>query len=292
MEREQDRWKRIYHYVLEAAGVDHNTRHLYPDNLIVGVLLWAALSDRPVSWACHRCHWPSAICPKMLPSQSVMSRRLRTAAVIGVLQRCFGLMREHLPSGMLKFIDAKPLAVGGCSKDADALYGRAASCRAKGYKIFSINDGLCGAPDDWLLGPMNFSEQRAADVLLQRIPPSVLVIGDGEYDVSRLYDTAAQRDSALLAPAPPDAKGTGHHYQSQHRLSALALARSTAGSFLLMSRITIEQSFGHFTSFAGGLGHLPAWVRRPHRVIVWIGAKYLIDLDRRIELRKRTANVA
>ena len=183
--------------------------------------------------------------------------------------------------------NAKPLPVGGCSKDADALYGRAASCKAKGYKLFVLQDAAAGVADTWLLGPMSWSEQKAADVLLERLSGSALVIGDGEYDVSRLHDLAASHDSALLTPPPPDAKSTGHHYQSPHRKNGLALARSSVGAVLLMLRIGIEQSFGNLTSFGGGLGPLPAWVRRPHRVVVWVAAKLLINLDRQIQLRQR-----
>lgn len=287
MEREQDRWKRIYRQVCVAAGIDHNTRHVHSDCLIVGVLLWSALNDRPVYWGCMALHWPGPIRPHALPSQTCMSRRLRTASVAAVLQRSYGQLRDQLPSGMVKYIDAKPLPVGGCSKDADALYGRAASCKAKGYKLFVLQDAAAGVADTWLLGPMSWSEQKAADVLLERLSGPALVIGDGEYDVSRLHDLAASHDSALLTPPPPDAQSTGHHYQSPHRKNGLALARSSVGAVLLMSRIGIEQSFGNLTSFGGGLGPLPAWVRRPHRVVVWVAAKLLINLDRQIQLRQR-----
>jgi len=287
MEREQDRWKRVYRQVRVAAGIDHNILHLHADGLIVGVLLWAAMNDRPISWGCHRIHWPGPIRPRALPSQSCMSRRLRTQSVAAVLERSYGQLRDQLPSGMLKYIDAKPLPVGGCSKDADALYGRAASCKAKGYKLFALLDAAAGVADTWLLGSMSWSEQKAADVLLARLGGPSLVIGDGEYDVSRLHDLAAVHDSALLTPAPPDAKSTGHHYQSPHRKNGLALARSSVGAVLLMSRIGIEQAFANLTSFGGGLGPLPAWVRRPHRVVVWVGAKMLINLDRQIQLRQQ-----
>jgi len=118
------------------------------------------------------------------------------------------------------------------------------------------------------------------------------MVGDGEYDVSRRYDLAASKESALLAPAPCDAKGTGHHYLSPHRKNGLALAKSTAGGELLMSRFKIEQSYGQFTCCHGGLGPLPAWVRTPHRVVVWVAAKFLIDLDRRIRLTEQTATAA
>ena len=292
MEREQDRWKRIYRYVRLAAGIDHNLRHAFPDSLIVGVLLWSALNDRPISWACEVQHWPGPIRPASLPSQSCMSRRLRTQSVAAVLERSYQQLREQLPWGMVKYIDAKPLPVGGCTKDRDALYGRAASCKARGYKIFCLCDGLSKAMDEWLLGPMNWSEQKAAGIFLARIAAGCVVVGDGEYDASPLYDAAAARDAALLAPAPAKAKGTGHHYVSPHRQTGLALARSTAGVDLLMSRIGIEQSFGQLTSFGGGLGPLPAWVRRPHRVVVWTAAKFLIDLDRRIKLTEQKASAA
>jgi len=91
-----------------------------------------------------------------------MSRRLRSLAVQQLLERAMGQRREELSSGLLKFIDAKPLPVGGCSKDKDALYGRAASCNAKGYKLFALIDAVSGAIDQWLLGPMNGSDALLA----------------------------------------------------------------------------------------------------------------------------------
>ena len=292
MEREQDRWKRIYCCMCRIGGIDHNTRHLYSDNVVAGVFLWACLNDKPVYWACDKDQWPVSIRPRELPSQSCLSRRMKTQAMAALLERCYHAMREGLPSGMLKFIDGKPLTVGGCSKDADAGYGRAASCKARGYKLFVVTDAASRAADDWLLGPMNWSEQVAADTLLGRMAGDLVVVGDGEYDVSRLYDTAASRESALLAPGPLDAKGTGHHYVSPHRKNGLALARSSAGMQLLIARVGVEQSFGNLTSFHGGLGPLPAWVRRPHRVRAWVATKLLIDLDRKIQLAKRKATAA
>jgi hypothetical protein len=39
----------------------------------------------------------------------------------------------------------------------------------------------------------------------------------------------------------------------------------------------IERSFGNAVCFAGGLGPLPAWVRRMHRVFLWVMAKLVIN---------------
>ena len=45
---------------------------------------------------------------------------------------------------------------------------------------------------------MNWSEQHAAAILLERLNESAVVVGDGEYDSSRLYDIAASKDSGLF----------------------------------------------------------------------------------------------
>lgn len=293
MEREQDRYVRMRQLIEDVGNVNHNLRHQHPDSKIVCVLVWAALHDRPILWSCHPGNWPRHLRPKDLPTQSCMSRRLRTFSIPQFLERAFAQLREQLPTGILKFIDAKPLPVGGCTKDIDALYGRAASCKAKGYKLYAIVDAVCGAVDHWILGPMNWSEQHAAAILLERLSDSAVVVGDGEYDSSRLYDIAASKDSGLLAPAPQkDVKGTGHRYLSPHRADGLALARSPAGADLLLARVGIERAFAHLTCGSGGLGPLPAWVRRPHRVVVWVAAKLIIDLDRRRQLTKQNATAA
>jgi len=291
MEREQDRYVRLQR-IVEQIPHHYNHRQLHSDKTVVCVLLWAAFHERPVLWSCNPRNWPRHLRPKILPSQSCMSRRLRSLGVLQLLELAFGVLREELPSGMLKFIDAKPLPVGGCTKDRDALYGRAASCKAKGYKLFALVDAASSAIDHWLLGPMNWSEQKAAIILLERLSGPMVVVGDGEYDTSPLYDVAASREVAFLAPPPKAAKGTGHHYLSPHRANGMALARSSAGSELLMARVGIERHFAHLTSASGGLGPLPAWVRRPHRVAVWVAAKLLIDLERRLRLAEQKANVA
>lgn len=58
-----------------------SNHHTYCTALIVRVYLWAALHDRPVSWACRPSAWDDRTRPKALPNQSTMSRRLRTDAL-------------------------------------------------------------------------------------------------------------------------------------------------------------------------------------------------------------------
>lgn len=41
----------------------------YTNRQILAVLLWAALRDRPIDWACKRRHWPPQAWRRVLPSQ-------------------------------------------------------------------------------------------------------------------------------------------------------------------------------------------------------------------------------
>ncbi len=283
MTHEAQVYHRLARQVEREAERQPPTYHIHPHARIVKVLLWAAAHDRPISWACVPANWPRRLRPRPLPSQPCMSRRLRTVGVLGLLERLQVRMRGRLPRGLLKLIDAKPLPVGGCTKDRDAAYGRAAGCKAKGYKLFTIVDHACGAWDQWQLGAMNHPEERMAEKLLANSPGPALYVGDGIYDINRLYRLAGERGGALVA-RPPKGDGVGRRRQTPERLEGLATARSQTGEALLTARVGIERSYGNATSFGGGLGPLPAWVRRPHRVAVWVAAKAVINMDRQYQL--------
>jgi hypothetical protein len=45
-------------------------------------------------------------------------------------------------------------------------------------------------------------------------------------------------------------------------------------------RTEIERRFGNWTSFGSDLAPQPSWVRRQHRVRLWVQAKLLINADR------------
>lgn len=80
---EHQLWKEIV-AVLKRIG-KHTRRgsERYSDADIVRTWFWSVLHDRPTQWACVRENWPihERRCP--LPSQSRMSRRLRTPRVDG-----------------------------------------------------------------------------------------------------------------------------------------------------------------------------------------------------------------
>ena len=49
---ERELWPRLYHLVMEVGQTLRLTDVTYQPHIIVLVFLWAALHDRPVSWAC------------------------------------------------------------------------------------------------------------------------------------------------------------------------------------------------------------------------------------------------
>ena len=111
--------------------------------------LWAVLHDRPTAWACDPENWPEAERWRVLPSQATMSRRLRTVGVLTLLGQAFEALRERFPRGASKWLDSKPLPVGGASKDRDARPGRCVKGMARGYKLHVVVDGASGMPDAW-----------------------------------------------------------------------------------------------------------------------------------------------
>ena len=284
MEREQ--WKSLY-ALAERLGKQVKDRGRFTTAFIVGVFLWSAIHDRPVAWSCRPQNWPDDLRPSRLPSQSTMSRRLRAPATILLLSAMATTFQEPARQDEVQIIDAKPLTVGGYTKDFDARWGRAAGGQWIGYKFFAIW-GRSGMPVAWQVASMSTSEKRIARELIPQLRGSGHLLGDNQYDVSYLYDLAARQGYQLLAPRGREG-GLGHHYQSPHRIFAIGFLQTPKGRKLFGQRVAIERCFGNWTSFGGGLAPLPAWVRRPHRVTAWIHAKLLINAAR---IEKKLASSA
>jgi len=241
--------------------------------------LWAALHDRPVSWACQAAHWKTTnLRPARLPSPATMSRRIDRVA-LGLMWRAVEqrLRTAGCPATWLTFLDGKPLPVGGCTKDREARYGRAAGTMAKGYKLHAIWS-TNGLPETWELTPLNTDETTVARRLLPQLTGAGYLVADGNYDVNQLFDLAWQQGYQLLTPPPKDPPG--RRRQSPQRLRSIELMSRPWGQDLYRLRITIEEAFGNASSFAGGLGPLPAWVRGLDRVRSWVWAKLLINAVR------------
>ena len=95
---ELERWAELSAALAAVAGVyKRRGKDHYPTALIVRVYLWAALFDRPISWACHSRNWKPATRPEVLPDQSTMSRRrTNLPSAVGAARRTTPLGAEPL----------------------------------------------------------------------------------------------------------------------------------------------------------------------------------------------------
>jgi hypothetical protein len=277
---ERELWPILYRALhLTAQEVQQKYVQLQPW-VIVATMLWAALHDRPVCWACDPDNWRTNLRPACVPSEATMSRRVDSIAT-GVFWRALEQrLRASGSPALLAFLDGKPLPVGGNSKDPDARWGRSVGGLAKGYKLHAVwSTGIL--PETWEVAPLNVAEKKVAYHLIGQLHHGGYLLADGEYDASYLYDRACAQGYQLVAPYRTAKKpGSGKHYQSPHRLHSIELLHEEFGRKLYEAREQIERSFGNATSFGGGLAPLQAWVRGLDRVRTWVWAKLLINAAR------------
>lgn len=273
--------------VLQQIGKWRRRRNEdFTDEEIVRTWFWGVLHDRPVSWSCERRNWPLWERSQARPSRSTMSRRLRSKGVRRLLDQIEAEVLRPQQLCLLWMIDGKPLTIGGCSKDRQAGYGRAAGTMAKGYKLHAVF-GPRFTVAAWRIAPMNKDERVMARRLLREAPVQGYVLADGNYDSNDLHNVCLARDSVQFVAARrygPN-RGTGHRPQSPSRLRSMELleGESSFGRSLFGQRFQIEQHFGHLTSWGGGLNSLPPWARTHRRVHRWVQAKLILTaLKRRL----------
>jgi hypothetical protein len=173
----------------------------------------------------------------------------------------------------LSFLDARPLVVGPCTKDADARPGRVYGGFARGYKLHACvtQDGRIPV---WKVTSLQVPEQKIACELVDRVKPAGLVLADGVYDSGAVYE-AVEKYGGLLVTPNPGYIGVPRARQSQARLRSVRACRGLSG-YIYRERLAIERCFAQQSSFGGGLAPLPAWVRTLPRVRRWVGAKLII----------------
>jgi hypothetical protein len=186
-------------------------------------------------------------------------------------------MTGSLPSGgWVLTVDGKPLVVGSHSKDPDAEWGHVRRGWAKGYKLHAIYGTDC-VPLSWEATALNVAEQDVA----ARMIPSLkqgggYILGDKLYDSNSLHDISAAAGYQLVAQRKRPRAGLGHRRHSPGRLRCIDLLQGDFGQALYCLRGDVERQFGWLTNHGGGLAPLPNWVRRFHRVRLWIQAKLLV----------------
>jgi Transposase DDE domain len=273
---ERELWLALYKVAEGCGGARWWEVVRFRDYEIVGVFLWAVVHDRPVSWACDPINWPKGLWKGKLPSQSTMSRRLRTTEVQRLLSEMEGKYATLERPGFVALVDGKPLVVGTHSKDRDAQWGRAGRGYAKGYKLHAIY-GRGELPLAWDVAPLNVSEPEVAARCVSRLEGGGgYLLGDKAFDSNPLHDLASSRGYQLVAERKRPNAGLGHRRHSPSRLRSIHLLHTEFGQDLYRCRDDVERKFGWLTTHSGGLAPLPAWVRRPHRVRLWVQGKLLV----------------
>lgn len=282
---EHQLWKLIVALLAELDKSPFSPWAVFSDRVIVRVWYWAAIHDRPVSWACERRNWPVTLRRQPLPSGPTMSRRLRSESVQRLLTDLERRVTAPKEPGLFWMIDGKPLPIGGCSKDKQAGYGRSAGGKAKGYKIHVII-GAGGAIAAWRLAPMNTDERVMAGRLLKATSLQGYVVTDSNYDSNRLHaicDELGNRQMVTPRRYGPG-RGFGHKRQTPGRLRSVEITEGPFPQFgarLHLDRNEIERRFGNTTNWGGGLTCLPAWVRTHRRVYRWVQAKLVLTALKR-----------
>jgi hypothetical protein len=278
-------WKSIVAVLVVLDKPWRRTRCAFSDEWIVKVWYWAVIHDRPVHWACQRRNWPPTLRRNRLPSDATMSRRLRAASVLALLHQLERRVIAPRGPGLFWMIDGKSMVIGGCSKDKQAGYGRAAGGKAKGYKLHALI-GSDGSVADWRVTPMNKDERTMAKRLLRTTTIQGYVLADSNYDSNPVHEVCDRHESLQLLARRRKGKGRGlgHHVHSAGRLRSMARIENPYPMFaerLLTDRSEIERRFGHLTNWGGGLNSLPAWVRTHRRVRRWVQAKLVLTALKR-----------
>ncbi len=283
---EHQLWKAIVAVLRTLVKTPTRARFTFSDVDVVLVHFWAVLHDRPARWACVRAHWPIHRRRQPLPSPSTLSRRLRSPSVMALLAALEQRVIAPPAPGLFWIIDGKPLPVGGCTKDRQARYGRAAGGYAKGYKLHALLSGAGGIVA-WRIAPMNKDERFMATRLLKEAPIQGYVVADGNYDSNTLHELCRARGNLQLVTSRRcgPGRGLGHHRQSAGRLRAMALLENPFpqfGQHLLQERECIERAFAHLTNWSSGLTGMPPWVRTHRRVHRWVQAKLILTALKRL----------
>ena len=278
---ERQLWKSIVNVLNEVDKPKHDGRCTYTSVVIVKVWMWAVVHDRPVSWACKRSNWPPHEQRWRHPSCTTLSRRLRSAQVRGLLEQIERRVLKPQGIGTLVWmIDGKPLIISGCTKDRQAGYGRAASGKAKGYKIHAIV-GSDGSVAQWRVAPMNKDERVMASRMLPTAEIQGYILADSNYDSNKLHEICDSRGNLQLVVRRRYGSGHGHGHRKQTagRMRSKELLENPFalfGEMLIRQREEIERYYANLCNWGGGLTHLPPWARTHRRVHRWVQGKLIL----------------
>jgi hypothetical protein len=279
---------RLYRRLQEFTSHQRRPYEQFSDLTIAAVYLWSVLHDRPQGWGCYEDNWHGQ-CPwNSWPSESCLSRRLKTDSMKRLLDELCNLLWGRFKRHLAKCVDGKPLPVSKSSKDKTATVGPGSGgVLVKGYKLHVIVDGS-GVLISWAIAPLNHGESTVAKRLVRRLEDQGYLSGDSNYDYNSLYEHAAAYGHQLVAPPKKIGKGLGHRVHSPHRLRGLELLPQPTGKELLkVRRTSVERFFGNLGWKSGGLSQLPGFVRTLKRVRRWVQGKLIfqaINMEKKLDL--------
>lgn len=275
-------WRALAALVRSLDTTVHRRTPRFSDARIILVLLWARFNLRPISWACRPSSWPLWRRRADLPSPTTMSRRLRSVSVAALLERVENAMALGMPKELAHAVDGKPIVVSRHSTDPDARHGRGAGGYDKGYKLHLICT-LSGRVRSWRVTPMNTPEQEIARRLVVGggVDPGYL-LADTLFDWDSLHTHCAQRNVRLLVPRRPSRVGKGTRQASRAGLARRACIAAMETPHALFARAlhaqrpVIERVFARLET-RWHIGHPPFYVRRLHRVRLWVRTALILD---------------
>lgn len=278
---ERQLWNTIVQIVKEIDKPELSKNFQFCIVQVLRVWFWSVVHDRPISWATRSENWPSDLLGDSLPTDSTMSRRLRSQAVKQTLR----LVEERVlaPKDSLQLvwlIDGKPFPIGSCSKDRQSGYGRAGTAMARGYKLHAMVGKNCEIAQ-WRVAPMNKDERTMAKRMVKASEVVGYVVGDKNYDSNPLHQICDETERLHLVArrrrGPHRGLAKGRH--AAGRLRSKAMFEDPFPDFandLIRQRNSIERYFGNLCNWGGGLTCLPSWVRTWRRVHRWIQAKLIL----------------
>src|SRR6266851_4837635 len=220
---EGELWSEVYRMVEQESNKRPICKRVqFTDGRILEIFFWAAIHDRPTTWALRAKNWPQQERDRDLPCDSTMSERLRTLSVRLLIQAILDRLHASNDPALVRILDSKPLPVGCYSKDHDAHWGWAAKAKARGYKMFCAwGDGI--VPDAWTLGPMNAGDAEAGVKLVPQLTQVAYVLGDSGHDSNSLHATCDRCGCQLVAPRKKPQTNLGHRGHDPGRLRSIQM---------------------------------------------------------------------
>jgi len=266
---------------------------IYSDELILKLFFWAVAHDRPLCWACNRMSFGGGFRPRRLPSRSQFCKRIKSRRFQAFLRWIHDDQTNHSQLSVFNYLDGKPLAVNKYSRDPEATIGFGAGQFQRGYKlhVLTTDDRKIAS---WSLQSLHKHEKNVARCIVEHLPSirlNAIFMADGNYDSADFHKQIHRRGGFLWTKP----RGIAEHPVTLRQMGAsrrmlLHYWRTNPDwcAAFQHRRIHVEGTLSNLTCYGGGLGPLPAFVRRKERVTRWVGAKIILYHER-LQARKSVA---